>query len=38
MAKEVIKILRRLPKFKKPATLNGSPIDYNYSYLMTLYF
>jgi hypothetical protein len=38
MAKEVIRVLRRLPKFKKPAIKNEKPIDFDFSYLMTIYF
>ncbi|WP_375239391.1 energy transducer TonB [Aurantibacter sp.] len=38
MAKEVIRVLRRLPKFKKPAMKNGEPVDFDFSYLMTIYF
>ena len=38
MAKEVIRVLKKLPKFKKPAMNNGTPADFKYSYLLTIYF
>lgn len=38
MAIEVIQTLKRMPKFKKPATLNGDPVEYNFSRLMRIDF
>ena len=38
MAVEAIKVLKRLPKLKKPGTKNGKPIDTDFSMEMTVYF
>jgi hypothetical protein len=38
MAREVIRVLKQLPKFKNPAMENGKPVEFKYSYLMTIYF
>ena len=38
MAVEVIKVLKRMPKLKLPATRNGKPIEFQFSQLMTIYF
>lgn len=38
MAVEAIKVIRRMPKLKKPAYSNGKPIDIHLSFLMTIYF
>ncbi len=38
MAVEAIKVLKRLPKLKKPGTKNGKPINTDFSMEMTVYF
>jgi len=38
IAIEAIKVAKRIPKFKKPGTKNGKPIDTPFSLLMTIYF
>ncbi|MFD2822130.1 energy transducer TonB [Lacinutrix iliipiscaria] len=38
IAAEAIKVVKRLPKFKKPGYSNGKPTDVPYSILMTIYF
>lgn len=38
VAIEVIKLIKRLPKFKKPGYKNGEPVNVPFSVLMTVYF
>ena len=38
VAIEAIRTAKRLPKFKKPGTRNGKPVETPYSLLMTIYF
>jgi ribosome-associated translation inhibitor RaiA len=38
IAIEAIKVAKRLPKFKKPGTVNGEAVDTPFSLLMTIYF
>lgn len=38
IAAEAIKVVKRLPKMKKPAYLNGKPVAVPYKILMTIYF
>jgi hypothetical protein len=38
IAVEAIRIVKRLPKFKKPGYLNGKPVNVPFSILMTIYF
>ncbi len=38
IAIEAIRVTKRLPKFKKPGTKNGKPVNTPFSLLMTIYF
>jgi hypothetical protein len=38
VAIDVIRVVKRMPKFKKPGTVNGKAISTQFSMLMTLYF
>ena len=38
IAIEAIKVVKRLPKFKKPGSKNGVPVSTPFSLLMTIYF
>jgi hypothetical protein len=38
IAAEAIKLLKRLPKMKKPGYLNGKPVAVPFRILMTIYF
>ena len=38
MAVEAIRVLKRLPKLKKPGYKNGKPVNVPFGILMTLYF
>lgn len=38
IAAEAIKVVKRLPKMKKPAYLNGKPVAVPFKILMTIYF
>lgn len=38
VAIDVIRVVKRMPKFKKPGTVNGQPVSIPFSMLMTLYF
>ena len=38
LAIDVIKLIKRLPKFKKPGYKNGKPIKVPFKLLMTVYF
>ncbi|MDO6596282.1 hypothetical protein Q4512_05100 [Oceanihabitans sp. 2_MG-2023] len=38
IAAEAIKLLKRLPKMKKPGYLNGKPVAVPFKILMTIYF
>ncbi len=38
VAAEAIRVLKRIPKFKKPGYLNNTPIDTPFSIMMTIHF
>lgn len=38
IAAEAIRVLKRIPKFKKPGYTNGKPVDTPFSILMTVHF
>ncbi|OUS00388.1 hypothetical protein A9Q86_10475 [Flavobacteriales bacterium 33_180_T64] len=38
IAIEAIRLAKRLPKFKKPGTIDGKPVDVPFRLLMTIYF
>ena len=38
IAAEAIKIVKRLPKFKKPGVVDGEAVDVPFSLLITIYF
>lgn len=38
VAIDVIRVVKRMPKFKKPGTINGKPTSTSFSLMMTLYF